>query len=78
MDRLDDKAMANNQALETLCFLCWCAPVATGITQIHFEMGGGKTNRSDALSSLYGLETDNQPIRGFLNGLSQWRLGEGP
>jgi len=53
MDRLDDKAMANNQALETLCFLCWCAPVATGITQIHFEMGGGKTNRSDALSSLY-------------------------
>ena len=45
MDRLDDKAMANNQALETLCFLCWCAPVATGIAQIHFEMGEGKTNR---------------------------------
>jgi hypothetical protein len=40
MDRLDDKAMATNQALETLCFLCSCAPVATGITQIHFEMGG--------------------------------------
>ena len=53
MDRLDDKAMATNQALETLCFFCSCAPVATGITQIHFEMGGGITNRSHGLSSLY-------------------------
>ena len=52
MDRLDDKAMATNQALETLCFLCSCAPVATGITQIHFEMGGGITNQSHGLSSL--------------------------
>ena len=53
MDRLDDKAMATNQALETLCFFCSCAPVATGITQIHFEMGGGITNRSHGLTSLY-------------------------
>ena len=52
MDTLDNKAMVTIQALETLCFLCWCAPVATGIKQIHFEMGEGITNRSHGLTSL--------------------------
>ena len=53
MDRLEGKATATDQALETMCFLSWFAPLATGITQIHFEMGGGETNRSHDLSSLY-------------------------
>ena len=29
-----------------LCFLCSCAPMATTITQIHFETGRGGTSRS--------------------------------
>ena len=57
MDTLDNKAMVTIQALETLCFLCWCAPVATGIKQIHFEMGEGITNRSHGLTSLYVWES---------------------
>jgi hypothetical protein len=37
--------MPTDHALETLCFLCWCAPMATTITQIHFETSGGGANR---------------------------------
>ena len=57
MNRIHDKAIATHQALETLCFLCWCAPIATTITYNHFETGGGGTSRPHQPTSYYFSDT---------------------
>jgi hypothetical protein len=58
MSRIDDKAMFTDHELETLCFLCYCAPMTTAITQIHFEMGGGGAIRFDGPYSQYLCQVD--------------------
>jgi hypothetical protein len=56
MRRIDNKAMTTDQALETLRFLCLCAPMATTI--IHFETGGG---RNQSVLSAIQLVFSNIP-----------------
>ena len=60
--------MASDQALETLCSLGGCAPVAIESAQIHFETGGGGTDQSLLPSSLYcgGCEFLLLPLRALM------------
>jgi hypothetical protein len=56
MNRIDGKVMSTDHALETLCLLCCYAPLATTITQIHPETGGGGSNRFHGPYSQYTSE----------------------
>jgi hypothetical protein len=57
MNRIYDKIISTDPALETLCFLCLCAPMTTAITQIHFETGGGGANRFHGPYSQYRVDS---------------------
>jgi hypothetical protein len=62
-ERKDDRAIATDHALETLCFICRCAPMASTIMQIHFETGGGGTSRPHRPWGLFCSEL-RDPHRG--------------
>jgi hypothetical protein len=42
MNRIEKEVISTGHLLETLRFLCLYAPMATKITQIHFETGGAE------------------------------------